>query len=355
LSTHAKVPHVMRILQTADLSPTMAASMVEIDRTVSTWPQLGSDVQLGGAIMAAAIRRLGRGEALQSGWVRVDLEHALDDLGAGFDDGTGAAIASVGIDLTEHVPLSPPDAIGPAVALAPSGGNIQLWAVDVAAAGIDIRLVAERSSAMDVAYRGGYVAIGAGVFNARSAAARHGMHASIAEFPQGPGSDPVASIELGAGAEPALAELYPAMVKRITNRNVGRRRELAPDLVSVMRRDMSAAGARLWLITEPARIAAIADILAESDRIRFLKPLLHEEMMSELRWPGQHRAALGIDVDSLGLRSSDPAKLAVLRGPDMMRTLGSWGACAALGDNTRDRVNASSAVAVLRSNNWDPH
>ena len=349
LSTHAKVPHVMRILQTADLSPRMAASMVEIDRTVSTWPQLGSDVQLGGAIVAAAVRRFGRGEALPSGRARVDLEHALDDLGAGFDDNTSTAIApiDIGIDLTEHVPLSPLAAIVHAVALAPSGGNSQPWAVDVTAAGIDIRLMAERSSAMDVAYRGSYVAIGAGVFNARVAAARHAMHASIAEFPQGLESDLVASIELGAGADPALAELYPAMIKRITNRNVGRRRELAPDLVSAMRRDASAAGARLWLITEPARIAALADILAESDRIRFLTPLLHDQMMSELRWPGPDRAATGIDVDSLGLDASDLAKLAVSRRPDVMRTLASWGVGAALGDNTRDRVIASSAVAVL--------
>jgi nitroreductase len=346
LSTHAKAPHVMRILQTADLSPRMAASMVEIDRTVSTWPQLGGDVQLGGATVAAAVRRFGRGEPLPSGRIRIDLEHALDGLGGGFDDGTGPATAPIDVDLTEHVPATPLDAIVHAIALAPSGGNSQPWAVDVTAARIDIYL-AQRSSAMDVAYRGSYVAIGAGVFNARVAAARHGMHASIAEFPQGPGSDPVASIELGAGAEPALAELYPAMIKRITNRNVGRRRELAPDLVSLLRSEARAAGARLWLITEPARIAAIADILAESDRVRFLTPLLHEQMMGELRWPGPDRPATGIDVDSLGLDASDLAKLEVSRRPDVMRTLASWGVGAALGDNTRDRVIASSAVAVL--------
>jgi len=325
----------------------MAASMVEIDRTVSTWPQLGGDVQLGGATVAAAVRRFGRGEALPSGRVRVDLENALDGLGGGFDQTTGAGVAAVDIDLTEQVPVAPLYAIVHAISLAPSGGNSQPWVVDVTAAGIDIRLARERSSAMDVAHRGSYVAIGAGVFNARVAAARHGMHAAIAEFPLGSESDVVVSIELGAGADPALAELYPAMIKRITNRNIGRRRELAPDLVSVMRRDASAAGARLWLITEPARITALADILAESDRIRFLTPLLHDQMMGELRWPGPDRAAMGIDVDALGLDTSDLAKLGVSRRPDVMRTLASWGVGAALGDNTRDKVMASSAVAVL--------
>jgi len=347
LSTHEKAPHVMRILQTADLSPRMAASMVEIDRTVSTWPQLGGDVQLGGATVAAAVRRFGRGEALPSGRVRVDLEHALNGLGAGFEDLTGAATTPTDIDLTEHVPATPLEAIVHAIALAPSGGNSQPWTVDVTAAGIDIQLARQRSSTMDVGYRGSYVAIGAGVFNAKIAAARHSMHASITEFPQGAASDLVVTIELGAGADPAFTDLYPAMIKRITNRNIGRRREIAPELAAVLQSEASAAGARLWLITEPTRIAAVADILAESDRIRFLTPLLHEEMMSELRWPGPNRAALGIDVHSLGLDAADLAKLAVSRRTDVMRTLASWGVGAALGDNTRDKVVASSAIAVL--------
>ena len=62
----------------------------------------------------------------------------------------------------------------------------------------------------------------------------------------------------------------------------------------------------------------MADILAESDRIRFLTPLLHQQMMGELTW-AEH-AALGIDVDSLGLDDADLAKLAVARRADVMRT-----------------------------------
>ena len=46
---------------------------------------------------------------------------------------------------------------------------------------------------------------------------------------------------------------------------------------------------------------------------------------------GADRAALGIDVDSLGLDASDLAKLAVSRRADVMTQLASWGVGAGAG------------------------
>ena len=41
--------------------------MVEVKETVSTWPQLASDVALGGAMVANAVRRIALGEFTGSG------------------------------------------------------------------------------------------------------------------------------------------------------------------------------------------------------------------------------------------------------------------------------------------------
>ncbi|MGW8651335.1 Rv1355c family protein, partial [Nocardia salmonicida] len=80
LDTKAKAPHVLRILDPGQLSSRMAASLAEIGETITTWPQLGSDVQLGAAIVTAAVRRIGLGAKLSSGRTRVDLEATLDSL-----------------------------------------------------------------------------------------------------------------------------------------------------------------------------------------------------------------------------------------------------------------------------------
>jgi hypothetical protein len=350
LSTHDKGPHVMRILQPAELSPRMAASLIEVDRTLSTWPQLGGDVQLGGATVAAAVRRFGRGDPLPSGRIRVDLDGALNGLCSAMSGSEPTTHLVVPADtLVDEIPVDPLEAVIHAIRLAPSGGNSQPWHLEFTATGIDVRLAASRTSAMDVAFRGSYVSIGAAAFNARVAAARHDLDASIAIAVAGPDCEVVVSLGLTAGGDPNLAALYPPMVQRRTNRNVGLRQPLADGLISKLQEQVGRAGARLRVITESAQLAAMAEVLAESDRIRFLSPLLHRQMMDEMNWPGSAQQTVGIDVNSLGLDPSDLAKLAVSSRAEVMALLATWGAGAgaALGENTRDRVNASSAIAVI--------
>ena len=352
LSTTDKAPHVMRILQTGQLSARMAASMVEIDRTVSTWPQLAGDVQLGGATVAAAVRRFGRGEDLPSGRIRVDLDRSLDGLGTS-DCAVAAAPAqtavAAAVDLTDECPADVVEAVVHAVRLGPSGGNSQPWSLIQTDDGVDIHLVPERTSGLDIAFRGSFVAIGAGAFNATIAAAHHHYKATVTTFPAGSAEGPVVSISLSPGSDPELAQLYPAMVRRITNRHYGQVRPLDPALVCALHAQAASMGATLHLLSDRPRVTEVADLLAASDRIRFLTPKLHGQMMGEMRWPGPQRAADGIDVAALGMDAADLAKLEVAARADVMAQLARWGdpVGAALGDNTRDRVNASSAIAVL--------
>ena len=100
-------------------------------------------------------------------------------------------------------------------------------------------------------------------------------------------------------------------------------------------------------MTTPDDIAAAADILAESDRIRYLTPRLHTEMISEVRFPGDQAQDSGIDVASLELARADLVKLDVLRRPEVMARLDEWGLGTALGSDTRERVLAGSCLAVV--------
>jgi hypothetical protein len=70
-------------------------------------------------------------------------------------------------------------------------------------------------------------------------------------------------------------------------------------------------------------------------------------MFSELRWPGDPAPDTGIDVRSLELDAGDYAVMGILRRPEVMAHLADWNAGVALGDDTRDRVRASSGLAVV--------
>jgi molybdopterin/thiamine biosynthesis adenylyltransferase len=350
LSTHDKVPYVLRILDPDQLSGRMAASMAEIDHTVTTWPQLGGDVTLGAATVAAAIRRLGRGEPLPSGRLRIDLDGLLDEL---------EAPAPVPV-LDEPEPQSAPPpadlvgAVAHAANLAPSGGNVQPWRFEADERELRFYLARERTSGMDVHFRGSYVAIGAALFNAQIAAAMRARLGPVELFPSGDTSDHVATLHFGDTLDIPLAELYAAVLERTTNRKAGEPAPLDASIAALLGGAAESEGARLRLIADRDAIDECAELLAESDRLRYLTPRLHQEMMSELRWPGRDSLDTGIDVRTLELDRSDLAKLAVARRSDIMAYLASWNAGRALGDVTRERVRASSGLAMITVPGDDP-
>lgn len=74
ITPEQKGPLAARILDPSKLTPRMLASIPEIGRTLSTWPQLGGDVALGGASVAAVVRAFGIGSPPPSGRVRINLD-----------------------------------------------------------------------------------------------------------------------------------------------------------------------------------------------------------------------------------------------------------------------------------------
>jgi molybdopterin/thiamine biosynthesis adenylyltransferase len=70
---------VMAILSFDSLSERMKLSMAEINKTISTWPQLASSVVLGGAITTDLARRILLGEHTQSGRFYVDLDYIFKE------------------------------------------------------------------------------------------------------------------------------------------------------------------------------------------------------------------------------------------------------------------------------------
>lgn len=347
MSSREKIPHILRHLEAERLSPRSAASLVEIDRSLSTWPQLASDVVLGASVVTEAVRRIGLGEELRSGRTRLDVGWAFRQL-----DEPDVAQRHPEATNTEQQPHTPPPAgipgiIAAAAVRAPSGGNIQPWQVHAEPTRVTIELSTEHDIAMDIGFRGSAVALGAAVCNARIAAAAQHALGPVTVAEHAPGSPLRAVLTLGDGTDPDLADLYQPMLDRETNRHHGSPNPIDDATIDALTTAAQREAAQLHLITDRDDIASAATIFAAADRNRYLTPRLHQDMIAELRWPGDPDPDTGIDVRSLEFDDGDLAVLELLRRPDVMALLAEWKAGSALGQDTHDRIVASSALAAI--------
>ncbi len=344
MSSREKIPHVLRHLEAGSLSARLAASAVEVDRTLSTWPQLAGDVILGATALAEAVRRIGLGEELRSGRVRLDAGLMLDQLS---EPAMAKEPPEPIVSRAEPALSGVAGVIIAAAIRAPSGGNAQPWRIESGPGYLTIQLACEHTSTLDVGFRGSAVAIGAAVFNAKVAAASLQALGPVTLSENVDGVPLLATLQLRDATDLDLADLYEAMLARETNRRLETPRSIAAETINRLHTVAQREGARLHLLTGRQDIADASTILAATDRIRYLTPQLHTDMVSELRWPGDAQPDTGIDVRSLELDAGDLAVLDLLRRPDVMNRLASWNAGTALGEDTRRRVMASSAVAVM--------
>jgi len=347
LTTEQKGPFVLRLLGAADVSARAAASALELGQTISGWPQLASEVTLGAATVAAAVRRFGLGE-LPSGRVRFDVEEILSGIAPVTVDN------SLQRDLMSPPPVDPPtssldpiDRIVDAARRAPSGGNVQPWRFEADDSQIRFYLVPERTSKMDVRHRASYLSIGAALFNARVAAASLHMVGQVQLFPESKSSLHVATLHLGSGMDPEIEQLEPYLLSRAANRRMGQAVPLDPSQLEMMERAVHKEGAQLRVITDRERIVKLGSMLADADRMRFLIPEIHREMMHEVRWPGRDSLEEGLDVRTLEMDPGSLGMMQLLGRADVMDNLREWRAGKVLGLRTQAAVNSSSGLMVV--------
>ncbi len=355
LSTDDKVPYLIAILDAEGISTSMAASLVEIDETISSWPQLASDVALGAALAVTAARDILLGRAEQSGRLRVD----LSNLASGAEEPRLPDRPPPPPVLVRRNPL-PTDfrrAMLAAATLAPSGGNIQPWRFDLGDRHFSATAVPP-GVGMDIGDRGTAVACGAALFNALCVAAAHGRLGHLGDDPLTAVSfeidlddpDRVGTLTLGDRADEELAALAKLIPARTTNRRLDpAAAPLDQAAVAALDEAARAAGGRTHFVANTA-LGPLTDIWAQSDRLRFLTERLHRELFDEIRRPGIEPLDVGLDERTLELSPGDLAKQSILRRPDVMARLSQWDGGRRLGEDTTNRLTQSAGLLVVSAN-----
>ncbi|NAS25948.1 Rv1355c family protein [Herbidospora sp. NEAU-GS84] len=365
LATKDKVPFVLAILDERRLGTRMAASLPEIQQTLSSWPQLASGAAVGGAVTTEAARRILLGEAMPSGRIYVD---PFDDARAEeilYREPVAAPAPPGPVPEARTAPVLPaepgrseritPDAarwIAAMGTLAPSPHNNQPWQLTWQEAGQQLECRHDGSRdlpTLDFENGATWAAFGALSENVRMAAARLGFRSRVLTWPDPGRQDLVCVVKLTPDPRVGEPELFPAITRRVTNRRREEPRPLAGDVVSCLTEAAAELGAHLRLVTTDVDLRTMADLIGAADRIGLLNPAIHAETMHGLRWtPEEVRAKPhGVDVTTMELTASERAGLRLLTQRRVIDFLAEIGGGRGLEELARKQVATASAIGLL--------
>lgn len=358
LSNEQKLKFVIPIVGADSLSTRAAASLVEVGKTVATWPQLGSEVMLGGATVSTAVRRIALNESMASGRYYVDLLSPPTSDTQQIPEKTNA-LSPPARQFNNHSLKDIPELIQFLVTqgtLAPSGGNSQPWRFYYDEHTLWVAHDKQRSKNLfDPHHCGAYIALGAAVKNIMIAAAKKGYRTIVETFSnQGEMNqvESVAKLQFVADDDEALlheAQLFSYLSHRVTSRKVSARRPLLREQADILQSIAASYECHIDFVTEESDLRELSQILGAGDRLRFLCTDLHREMMAEIRWTQAEAQQTrdGIDIESLELTTNQAVILKMLKRPTVIKFLREQQGGARLSELSQKAVETASAIGLI--------
>ncbi len=372
-----KLPYMLPISGLDTLSPRMKASMVEIEQTITTWPQLATAVTMGGALTADTCRRIFLDQFTNSGRYFIDLEELIPDtrekpvvnykieeqpLTVAYMNEL-ATQALAGMEISSQLP--PQDVlmqIMEAARQAPSAGNNQPWKWHLTQSCLFLFHDRIRSVTFgDFEDIASYVALGAAVENLELEAHKHKVSVTIQTFPI-ESKKLIAVIQFGK--EKSVTSLYQPDVlvneigNRLTNRNLGSRVALEADALAQLKASVeSIAGAEFLFRNSETDMNELADITSSSERLRMLHAEGHYEFYNkEVRWDDEHSrtTADGIDIGTLDVKPSEVVGLKLVKDPRVVALLAEWRAGTGLESIARKAIASASGIGLIVMPHFTP-
>ena len=185
--------------------------------------------------------------------------------------------------------------------LAPSAHNTQPWMFAIVEDGIEVFADYARGLPhTDPENRELLMSVGAAIFNLRVAAAHFGYESSVLYQRSDCDTPPAALVTLRetCGPDPELRRLFPAILRRRTNRHLFDARPIDTEALSSLC-DLADEYPEFIHFLLPRDTARIAELVAQGDRVQMESRAVREELADWVR-PSRTRAGDGICADGLG-------------------------------------------------------
>lgn len=370
-----KMPFVVPIIGLDTMSTRMKASMLEIENSVTTWPQLASAVVLGGGLVAEVHRRIALGKFTASGRWFVDGEMLLSDpvntqgtkpvaqtqaSPIGIEDMTALADrAASNTVVHSSISSTQAKALVEAGIQAPSAGNLQPWQFLLHEGRL---LVFHDGARGDSALDGGRlipsVDMGTCLENIRLKAGDLRLAVNMDLYPLKGEHRFVAVISAMDNANVQRDALADLIHVRCTNRKKGDARRMPGDIM----KDLTEAaegvpGCTAHFLTDREAMDRMAVTIGAAERIRVLNPIGHRELFhKEMRWSTEDAAKTrdGLDIPTMELKLTEEVGFRVAADRKAMDLLHQWDTGQAFMKLAKEGIASSSAIVLISAEGSDP-
>ncbi|TVR82069.1 MAG: Rv1355c family protein [Chitinophagaceae bacterium] len=376
LTNEEKIPYMLPMLGIDTMSTGLKASMLEVEQTISTWPQLASDVILGGAISANVCRRIALGKFDISGRFFIDLNEIIhsnsphkhnfkqknESTKLKSETNTDFHISSfTKSDNQKSLTEDELNSIVESAISAPSGGNSQPWKFVYENDFLYLFLDKSRGrSFLDIDYTGSYLSLGAASENIKLFCLNNSIGVNIKLFPDKENLDLVAlfsfydnpEVKSGIEFEKKIAN---HIFKRLTNRRISTRNKISDKIISEIQLSVNnMTNINSIIISDENKMKDVASILSKTDRLLITNKNGHHGFINEIRWSDKEASETkdGIDIATIDLTAGEAAGFKIAKQWNVINTLNKWGGGSVFEKLSKKGIEAASAIGLVTTNNY---
>jgi len=375
LSNEDKIPYILKMIGADTISTRLKASMLEVEQSINTWPQLASSVTLGGALTTDVSRRILLNQFHSSGRYYVDMEDLVKDEPIGNQETQTSENPHQPLNESiirsiagEYLKTILPSAFEPstyeidklidAAIIAPSAGNNQPWKWFYSKGTLLLFHDKFRSWSWGDYYEmGALMSLGTAIENIHLQATAISLQDHVQIFPLPGNAELVATISFSPldTANTTDLGLAKGIFTRATNRGIGDKLKLDPTVLTEMKNVVQDNGVKLYYTEDDLQMEELSDIIAECDKVRLLNKLGHEEFYHEIRWNKEEalKTKDGVELASVDISQGEIAGFKVAGDWNAVELLSQWNKGNAFKKMSVKSVKSASAMVLLTIPKFD--
>jgi molybdopterin/thiamine biosynthesis adenylyltransferase len=329
-----KMPYILSLIDIDKTSISMRASMLEIDQSVVSWPQLGSSVIAGGAIAAHYSKGILLNKSTESGrtyndFEKLDFENSTSDHKAPLECDYKKIYNSISCaEKQEEVDSNHLVKIIEAGLQAPSAGNNQPWQYIYKNGTLYLYHNMSRSrNHWDKMHMTAGIALGCSIKNIELTARDLGyrLETTTSYDNLSTYNQPIATFRFITDTVIG-SSLSDQIFRRSTMRLNVKSEEITASELEKLKISCKDTGVRVNYYTERNEINSLGKLLGKAEQIRLMNEQGHKDFVREVRWTPEEAEAKkdGVDLATFNLKESEKAALNILKEPKVIKVLKDW-------------------------------